>query len=247
MRIALLSDLHANLEALSACLDHARRYGADHHVFLGDLVGYGADPARVLDTVMALTEKGAVAVLGNHDDATIAQASPLMHPEALQAIEWTRNRLTPAHEDYLRGLPLTVEEEDRLYVHANAWSPGEWEYITSPFDAGRSIRATRRRLTFCGHVHEPTLFHMSGEGRVAQFLPVPGTGVPLSPVRRWLAIPGSAGQPRDGNPAASYAILDTASNIATWHRVAYDHLTAARKIRGSGLPPVFAARLEVGL
>jgi len=247
MRIAFLSDLHANYEALAACLDHARRNGAERFAFLGDLVGYGADPGRVLDTVMGLVQKGAVAVLGNHDDAVIAEASPLMHPEARMAIEWTRNQPTPAHGEFLRQLPLTWEEDDRLYVHANAWSPREWEYITSPFDAGRSMRATERRVTFCGHVHEPTLFHMGGDGRVAAFLPVPGTGVPLSLRRRWLAIPGSAGQPRDGNPAASYAIFDSATSTATWHRVVYDHLAAAEKIRGAGLPQVFAARLEVGL
>src|SRR5215470_6499132 len=114
MRIALLSDLHANYEALAACLDHARRNGAKRFVFLGDLVGYGADPGRVLDTVMGLVQKGAVAVLGNHDDAVIAEASPLMHPEARMAIEWTRNQPTPAHGEFLRQLPLTWEEDDGL-------------------------------------------------------------------------------------------------------------------------------------
>lgn len=247
MRIALLTDLHANHEALSACLEHARSNGAERFVFLGDLVGYGADPARVVDTVMALVERGAVAVLGNHDQAVAGSAGPQMHPEARQAIEWTRERLSPAQIEFLRELPLAVEAEDRLYVHANAWSPGDWEYITTPFDAGRSMRATSRRLTFCGHVHEPTLFHMAADGRVAGFLPVPGTGIPLSPRRRWLVIPGAAGQPRDGNPAAGYALFDEATNLATWFRVAYDHVTAARKIRGSGLPPIFAARLEAGL
>lgn len=247
MRTALLTDLHANYEALSACLEHARRNVADDFVFLGDLVGYGADPSLVLDTVMRMVEDGAVAVLGNHDDAVTREPSPLMHPEARFAIEWTRDRLNRAQLDFLAALPLTVERDDRLYVHANAWSPRDWEYVTSTFDAGRSMRATSRRMTFCGHVHEPAVFHMAADGRVAAFVPVPGTGIPLSTMRRWLAIPGSTGQPRDGNPAASYVIFDDATNLATWHRVAYDHVTAARKIRGSGLPQIFAARLEVGL
>ena len=247
MRIALLTDLHANQEALSACLEHARGNDARQFVFLGDLVGYGADPAPVVDTVMALVERGAVAVMGNHDAAVTGVPGPQMHPQARLAIEWTRERLSAGQREFLRSLPLTVETEDRLYVHANAWSPAEWEYITTPFDAGRSMRATSRRLTFCGHVHEPTLFHMAADGRVAAFLPVPGTGIPLSPRRRWLAIPGAAGQPRDGNPAASYALFDEATSVATWFRVAYDHVTAAKKIRGSGLPPIFAARLEAGL
>lgn len=246
MRIALLSDLHANHEALSVCLEHARRERADQFVFLGDLVGYGADPARVLDTVMALVAIGAVAVRGNHDDAVTRDPSLLMHAEARLSIEWTRSRLTPAHRDFLGSLPFSVEQQDRLYVHANAWSPAQWEYITSTFDAGKSMRATSHRLTFCGHVHEPSVFHMTADDRVAGFLPVPGTGIPLLPRRRWLVIPGSVGQPRDGNPAACYAIFDDGANIATWFRVPYDHEAAARKIRASGLPPVFAARLEAG-
>src|SRR5262249_35344462 len=140
MRTALLTDLHANYEALSACLEHARRNVADDFVFLGDLVGYGADPSLVLDTAVRMVEDGAVAVLGNHDDAVTGEPSPLMHPEAGFAIEWTRDRLNRAQLDFLAALPLTVERDDRLYVHANAWSPRDWEYVTSTFDAGRSMR-----------------------------------------------------------------------------------------------------------
>ena len=246
MLIAILSDVHANEEALSACLAHAGRAGADQFVFLGDHVGYGADPGPVVETVRAAVARGGVAVLGNHDLAVTREPSLEMHPDARRAIEWTRGRLASEQLAFLESLPLSVEQGDRLYVHANAWNPAGFEYITGVFDAGRSLRATPRRLTFCGHVHTPALYHTAGDGRVSAFSPVAGTGVPLSSRRRWLAIPGSAGQPRDGNPAAAYALYDEATGVMTWFRLPYDHQAASRKIREAGLPEVFGARLEVG-
>jgi diadenosine tetraphosphatase ApaH/serine/threonine PP2A family protein phosphatase len=246
VRIALLTDTHANLEALSACLEHARGREARQFVFLGDLVGYGADPGPVVNLVMAHVERGGVAVLGNHDLAVVRGPNEQMLPEAQTVIHWTRRQLSDGQLEFLTRLPVTAEQDGRLYVHANAWAPARWEYITGVFDAGRSMRATPCRLTFCGHVHEPTLYHMTADGRVSEFVPVPGTGVPLGKRRHWLAIPGAAGQPRDGNPAACYALFDDASGVMTWFRVAYDHESAARKIRAAGLPESFAARLQAG-
>ncbi len=246
MRIVFLTDIHANQEALSACLEHAERFQPERYVFLGDLVGYGADPGPVLDAVMSRVERGGAAVQGNHDLAVTLGPAPLMQPDAQRAVEWTRGQLNAVQLGFLAGLPLRIEEDGRLYVHANAWAPEHWEYINGVFDAGRSLRATNCRVTFCGHVHEPTLYHMSPDGRVFGFTPVPGTGVPLGPRRRWLAVPGSAGQPRDGNPAASYALFDDATSVLTWYRVPYDTETAARKIREAGLPPSLALRLQVG-
>ncbi len=243
MRIAFLTDIHANLEALTACLEHAWRQRADHAVFLGDHVGYGADPGPVLNTVMTLVARGAVALLGNHDVAVLRGPSREMNPEARTVVEWTRSRLGPAELAFLGGLPLTVEEGGRLYAHANAWAPDRWEYITSPFDAGKSMRATRCGLTFCGHMHTPALYHMAADGRACAFAPVPGTAIPLSPQRRWLAIPGSVGQSRDGNPAACYAMFDEAANLLTYHRVPYDDQAPLRKIVEAGLPLSYNVRI----
>jgi diadenosine tetraphosphatase ApaH/serine/threonine PP2A family protein phosphatase len=241
MRIAFLADVHANLEALAACLEHARQSGAGRHVFLGDLVGYGADPGPVLETVTALVERGGAAVLGNHDLAVLHGPSPRMNPDARTVVEWTRSRLGPEALHFLGSLPLTVEEKDRLYVHANGWAPGEWEYVTSPFEAGRSMRATLCRLTFCGHVHTPAVYYSAGDGRTSAFAPVSGTAIPLGPPRRWLAIPGSVGQPRDANPAACYALFDDTTGLLTFYRVPYDAGVPLRKIRDAGLPPSFNA------
>lgn len=246
MRIALVSDTHANLEAVSACLEHARGNDAGQLVFLGDLVGYGADPGPVVDIVMGAVARGGVAVLGNHDLGVAREPGGAMHPDARRAIAWTRGQLSATQLRFLDRLPLTAEQDGRLYVHANAWAPAGWEYVMGVFDAGRSMRATPCRLTFCGHTHEPALYHMTGDGQVSGFTPVPGAGIPLGRLRRWLAIPGSAGQPRDGNPAACYALFDDATGVMTWFRVAYDFVTAARKIREAGLPDSFAARLEAG-
>lgn len=246
MLIAFLADIHANAEALAACLTHAEGRGADRYVFLGDLVGYGADPGPVLDVVRGLVGRGALAVLGNHDLAVIMRAGRLMNADARAVIDWTRERLSPAQVDFLRALPLVVEDGGRLYVHANAWAPAGWEYIEGTDDAAKSLRATRCAQTFCGHVHQPTLYYMSPKGRVSGFEPVPGTGVPLGFRRRWLAIPGSVGQPRDGNPAAAYALLDDARSVLTWFRIPYDFEAAARKVRQAGLPERLGDRLEVG-
>src|SRR5215207_6711095 len=150
MLIALLADIHANREALTACLAEAKRAGADRYVFLGDLVGYGADPAWVVDRVAEMVEAGAIAVLGNHDAAAL-HGSETMNSAARAAIEWTRARLAPAHRSFLGSLPLTVVEGDRLYVHASASAPADWIYILGAREAFQSFRATHRRLTFCDH------------------------------------------------------------------------------------------------
>ncbi|GAB2497593.1 metallophosphoesterase family protein [Pseudoxanthomonas sangjuensis] len=250
MRIALLADLHANREATEACLSALRGLGCTRFVFLGDLVGYGADPAWVVDTVRGFVAEGGACVLGNHDQAVAAAPSERMAPHARAAIHWTRGQLDDAQLDFLGNLPLQVEDDWRLYVHANAWNPAGWAYVTGRSTATMSLEATRQRLTCCGHVHEPALyFSQHGypqPGQAGHFAPVPGTPVSLSPGRRWLASPGSCGQPRDGNPAAACAMLDTDDATITFLRVPYDHERAAAKIRAAGLPESFAERLSTG-
>lgn len=244
MRIALLTDIHANREALSACLAHARRSNAERYVFLGDLVGYGADPGWVIDTVMAYVGRGARAVLGNHDAAVVQGPGTHMHADARKVIEWTRLQLGNEQLNFIGSLPLQIEDDGRLFVHANAWDPGQWEYITGAYEARRSMLATHCSHTFCGHVHEPALYHMAANGRVSKFTPQAGTGIPLGPQRRWLAIPGTVGQPRDGVLAARYALFDDSGNTLTYFQVPYDHEVAARKVRAAGLPHSLVMRPE---
>ena len=246
MKTAVLTDLHANREAVEAVLEDARRRGVDQFALLGDFVGYGADPGWVVDTVRALVREGAVAVMGNHDQAVVRGVSPGMRPEPAKVIGWTRERLSEDQIAFLASLPMTQQLGDHFFVHANAWAPDGWAYIQERADAVRSLQATDARYTFCGHMHEPRLFHLSGTGKAGHFTPTPDVAIPVPPHRQWLVIPGSAGQPRDGNPAACYAVFDAARNELTFHRVPYDHQAAGAKILAAELPQRLAWRLEEG-
>lgn len=245
MWVGLFSDIHGNREALEACLDHARRGGIGRLVFLGDYVGYGADPGFAVDTVMREVESGAIALLGNHDDA-ITSGTDGMNAIAATAIDWTRSRLNVTQRDFLAGLPLTFEDGGRLFVHASAHAPATWEYITSVEDASHCLHATDARATFCGHVHVPQLYHLPPGGRLAGLIPAQAVEIPLHAPDRWVAVIGSVGQPRDGNPAACYGALDTERDVLIYVRVRYDAQTAARKIRDAGLPAILGLRLLEG-
>jgi diadenosine tetraphosphatase ApaH/serine/threonine PP2A family protein phosphatase len=243
--LALFSDIHANRQAFSACLDFARAQGAERIICLGDYVGYGADPEWTVDTVMALVDKGALAVRGNHDNA-VAGSSETMNAEAQAAIEWTRGQLSNVQRRFLAELPLACEEDERLYVHSEASNPAKWRYVLSTADAGRSLMSTQAHVTFCGHVHKPALYSISATGKMTSFVPISGVTVQLLGGRRWLSVLGAVGQPRDGDPAASFAMFDTRSREITWCRVPYDVEEAARRIRENGLPLWLAERLSFG-
>ncbi|HEX4555386.1 MAG TPA: metallophosphoesterase family protein [Xanthobacteraceae bacterium] len=245
MRLALMSDIHGNREALEACLDHAAQSGVERYVYLGDYAGYGADPGWVIDTVQAHVGRGALAVLGNHDAAVLTDSED-MNETAAAAMAWTRTQLDDRQRAFLAGLPLTIEEKDRLYVHASGFEPDEWHYVTELYAAAKSLMATRAHATFCGHTHVPALFHMSMTGKFASFDPVDRVDIPLTRQRRWLAVIGSVGQPRDRDPAACYALLDDERDLLTYVRVPYDIESAARKIRAAGLPLSLSARLFEG-
>jgi diadenosine tetraphosphatase ApaH/serine/threonine PP2A family protein phosphatase len=243
--LALFSDIHANRQAFSACLDFARAQGAERIICLGDYVGYGADPEWAVETVMDLVEHGAVAVRGNHDNA-VGTTAESMNAEAQAAIEWTRGRLSAAQRRFLAELPLTRQEEDRLYVHSEAGNPQKWRYVQNTSDAARSMLATSAHVTFCGHIHMPALYSMSSAAKMTSFVPTSGVPVQLLAGRSWLAVLGSVGQPRDGDPAASFAMFDTETAEITYCRVAYDVEAAAKRIRENGLPLWLADRLSVG-
>jgi diadenosine tetraphosphatase ApaH/serine/threonine PP2A family protein phosphatase len=243
--LAVFADIHANRQAFGACLEFARARGAERMIFLGDYVGYGADPEWTVETVMGLVDSGAMAVLGNHDHA-VGTSTAGFNAEAQAAIEWTRGRLGVEQRRFLAQLPLALQEDDRLYVHSEASHPANWRYVQSSSDAARSIMATSLHVTLCGHIHQPALYSMSAAAKMTRFVPTSGVAVQLLPGRRWLAVLGSVGQPRDGNPAASFAMLDTGSQEITYCRVPYDAEAAATRIRENGLPLWLADRLLVG-
>ena len=244
--IALLSDIHSNIEALDACMAHAAEQGAGHVAFLGDLVGYGADPEAVIEVISSRAAQGAIVIKGNHDEA-VERPARYMNDTAKEAIEWTSKVLSKEHRQYLASLPLTGRDNAAFLVHASAAAPERWDYVDSVSMAQRSAEAAQATYIFSGHVHEQALYFEAAGGKWSAYRPVPGTPVPVPLHRRWVAIVGSVGQPRDGKAAAGYALFDSIRARLTFHRVSYNNFAAAKKIRKAGLPEMLAYRVERGI
>jgi diadenosine tetraphosphatase ApaH/serine/threonine PP2A family protein phosphatase len=245
MRLALFADIHGNREALDACLEHAHRRGAERFGFLGDLVGYGADPGYVVDTVAEYCERGAFAILGNHDAAVLSEESN-MNPYARAAIEWTRDELDDLQKTFLERLPHSLEEQHVLFVHSEASAPADWIYVTDEDAAEQSMQATEKPITICGHVHVPQLYRRAGGGPTIGALPRANEPILFDIAAKSLAVLGAVGQPRDQNPSAAYAVYDDTEMSLTYVRVDYDIERAAQKIDAAGLPRLLAARLFIG-
>src|SRR5437773_3038629 len=190
MKLALFADIHSNLEAITACLAHAQGLGADRYAFLGDLVGYGADPVAVLDLIEQHAANGAAVVLGNHDAAALGRPDDTLNSNARASIAWTQTQLGAKQRAFLAGLPLVVRDDNILFVHASAAAPEQWIYVTSLTEAEESIRAGNAGYIFCGHVHEQKLFFMGADGRPMLFRPVPGTPTPTGRRRQLPAVLG---------------------------------------------------------
>jgi predicted phosphodiesterase len=245
VRYLILSDLHANLEALEAVLAAAPPASHDRVLVLGDLVGYGADPNAVIERVRAL--EPAAIIRGNHDKVAsgIEDASNFNHL-ARQAAEWTSAALAPAHREYLRQLPAgPVIVDDRLEIcHGAPFD--EDAYVFDAGDAARALEGAGRPLCLFGHTHLPVAFMQS---RDLFDLVVPGPGdttIGLRPDWRYLINPGSIGQPRDGDPRAAFATFDDDRMEIVLRRVSYSVEAAQAKIRAAGLPANLARRLALG-
>jgi diadenosine tetraphosphatase ApaH/serine/threonine PP2A family protein phosphatase len=170
-----------------------------------------------------------------------------MREVAAEAVGWTRRQLDARRLSFLEGLPLTVREGEVLFVHGSAEQPEQWTYVSDAYLAARSLASSHgARYVLCGHVHEPTLFYTGAAERPVPFSPVPGRAIPVPAHRRWLAVVGSVGQPRDHDTAACWAMLDLSHRTFTFHRVPYDWRSAAGKIRAAGLPGYLADRIERG-
>jgi predicted phosphodiesterase len=240
MRIAVLSDIHANLVALDAVLSAAGEVDAVWH--LGDVVGYGPDPDGVVDRLSAA---GAVGVRGNHDAAAGGgREIEWFNPEARAAMEWTRTAISDRTRAWLAALPERHLHEEFTLVHGSPRDP-IWEYVTSVPVARANLAALTTRYGLHGHTHIPVAFR-EDDGRVEAI--TPGTGSVLGiDERRLLLNPGSVGQPRDGDPAASWLTIDTAAGTCTWRRVAYDIGTVQAAMTAAGLPRRLVDRLSYGI
>jgi diadenosine tetraphosphatase ApaH/serine/threonine PP2A family protein phosphatase len=246
MRYLILTDIHANLEALDTCLADAHARGYDRTLVLGDLVGYGADPNAVIERVLEL-EPHAI-VRGNHDKVScgIEQADGF-NAVARGAARWTLDVLTPAHRTWLAALPRGPFQVDELMEICHGSPFDEDAYIFDELDAARALRASTRPLCLYGHTHYPAVFELA-EGELDSASPPDSTEsrVTIAEGSRLLVNPGSVGQPRDGDPRAAYAIVDEETRQVELFRMTYPVEEAQAKIMKAGLPEVLAQRLAVG-
>jgi len=240
VRIAILSDIHSNIVALDAVLAAAGPVDALWH--LGDVVGYGPEPDRVVDR---LREVGAVGVRGNHDAAACGGTEiEWFNPDARAAMEWTRAAMGPRTRDWLAALPERRTEAGCTLVHGSPRDP-IWEYITSVPVARANLAELTTPVGLHGHTHIPIAFR-DDDGRVEVITPGNDSTVGLD-ARTVLLNPGSVGQPRDGDPRAAFAVLDTDAARVRWQRVAYDIEAVQAAMRDAGLPARLVARLSVGV
>ena len=246
MRYLVLTDIHANLEALDACLVDARSRGYDKTLVLGDLVGYGADPNTVVERIRSL--KPMAIVRGNHDKV----ASGLEQAEGFNAVarsaaKWTLEVLQPEYRDWLAALPEGPIYIDELVEICHGSPFNEDAYIFDELDAVRALKTSSRPLCLFGHTHYPVTFELSAD---AFDTLVPTTAsiaeLWLKEGAKYLVNPGSVGQPRDGDPRAAYAIVDTRRRCVELLRLTYPVEEAQDKVIRAGLPEVLAQRLAVG-
>ena len=244
MRYLIVSDLHGNWEALDAVVrDAAGRH--DRILCCGDLIGYGADPNKVVDWVR---ENCFIVVRGNHDKACTGQDDlEWFNPVARAAAVWTEQTLTPDNITYIRNLPRgPVVEDGFQVVHGSPFD--EDEYVLAAEEAGQAFGYLESRMAFFGHTHVQGGF-IWNHSRVETVLTshrIDREVMEIDPECAYLINPGSVGQPRDGNPRAAYALFDSDAQMLTYCRTDYDVVRAQQKIRDAGLPPILADRLSVG-
>jgi diadenosine tetraphosphatase ApaH/serine/threonine PP2A family protein phosphatase len=246
MRYLVLTDIHANLEALDACLADARDRTYDATLVLGDLVGYGPDPNAVVERIQSL-EPMAV-VRGNHDKVACGlEQAEGFNAVAKSAAKWTLDTLSPEHRDWLCALPEGPTQVDEVVEICHGSPFDEDAYIFDELDAVRALKVATRPLCLFGHTHYPVTFELSEQ----TFDSVGSAAAPQMQVQmrsgcKYLINPGSVGQPRDGDPRAAYAIVDTKAQRVELFRVKYAVEETQAKIIKAGLPEVLAQRLAVG-
>lgn len=238
MRCAILSDIHANLQALEAVLDDAREYGCEEFHVLGDIVGYNASPAECLERVRLLP---GVCVLGNHD-AGASGLEPLdnFSSTAKTVLEWTRDQLNEEQKSWLSALRPVRQIRRTTLVHATLDSPTSWGYIRTASAAELSLACQRTPVCFFGHTHLPGIFVQGGN----EILMDEGVQLPVG--QKFFINAGSVGQPRDGDWRASYLIYDEEGAGLWLRRVEYDVETARRAVLDAGLPHKLGDRLLTG-
>lgn len=241
MRYCVFSDVHSNLEAFEAVLDAFSKEGADRYVYLGDIVGYGADPHACIERLKLLEPE--VLVAGNHEWGLLGLLDMEYFNEyAGASIAWTRGVINKEDTEYLRSFQLSCESGCCTFVHGSLEEPAAFKYVMDKEDAGLTMKLSGTRFTFVGHSHAAGVYY-SGEDGVVR---ATAAKVIAQKKFRYLVNAGSVGQPRDGDPRAAYVIYDDEGPSFEIKRVAYDIKAAQDKILKAGLPAWLASRLSEG-
>ena len=242
MLVAAFGDIHGNLDALEAVLEAIEDFGADTLVCVGDIIGYGAQPAECIAAIRPLQ---CTIVAGNHDFAGGGvMALDYFNAYAREALLWTRSNISRFDKEYLSALPLWATKGPLSVVHGSFDHPGEFLYIESLSGADRSMAKMETEIGFLGHSHIPLTYLQDGpELKAVSF---EDDVVRPKPGQRAIVNVGSVGQPRDEDPRACWVSYDTEERVIEFHRQQYDVAAAADKIRKASLPEVLALRLEIG-
>ncbi|MGC6486228.1 MAG: metallophosphoesterase family protein [Planctomycetota bacterium] len=246
MKIGILGDVHGNLDALTAVVEVLQREQVDAWVQVGDIVGYGPEPSACIDLIRDL---GCVTCLGNHDAAVLGRLdTSYFNNFARAAIHWTAPQLRPSDYEFLNSLALVEQREEFTVVHGTMHMPEQFGYVVSVVEALESFEHQQTRLCFVGHSHVPAIYLRRQESpRDIHVVPHSEAETSYRGFEKVLMNVGSVGQPRDEDPRAAYALVDTDLEIASIRRVAYDIESVQEKIRRAGLPDVLANRLALGV
>jgi diadenosine tetraphosphatase ApaH/serine/threonine PP2A family protein phosphatase len=241
MRLAFISDVHSNLEALESALARIDEVGCDAIVCLGDTIGYGPNPNECLDLVR---ERASLCLAGNHDHAAIGFLDTSYFNEyAKQAILWTASVLKPDHVEYLKSLEIATDKWDQLFCHSTPFQPEMWNYIFTTEEARLNFAFFSQFVCFIGHSHQPFIVGLTTEGDIEV---IPEPEAELDPAWRYIINVGSVGQPRDGNPDSCIAFYDTEKKSIRLERVAYPIEKVQEKMVHAGLHPFLVERLAYG-
>ena len=244
MRYAIIADIHANLAAFTTVLDDIKSKGGVEEVWcLGDVVGYGPDPHRCLEL---LRQHNHICVAGNHDWAAVGKIdTAYFNPAAAAACHWTAQQLSPEDRQYLENLPLVIEKGDFTLAHGSPREP-IWEYILSTSTARENLAYFQTQFCLVGHSHIPFVFEYGETGSCSLSEFVDNAVLTLAE-NRLIVNPGGVGQPRDGDPRASYAIYDSEAGSVTHYRVAYDIAATQSRMTEYRLPTSLVKRLSYGM
>ena len=244
MRYAIIADIHANLAAFTAVLDDIEGRGGVEEIWcLGDVVGYGPDPHQCIEQLRRYNH---VCIAGNHDWSAIGEMdTAYFNPDAAAACHWTAQQLIPEDIDYLENLPLVIERNDFTLAHGSPREP-IWEYLLSANSAEENFAYFKSPFCLVGHSHMPLVFKHSETG-VCSFSPFSPDDELRLAKDRLIINPGGVGQPRDGDPRASYAIYDNETRIVRLHRVPYDISATQARMMEYGLPIRLVSRLSYGM